>query len=413
MQSKLTRILAATAAATLAATGLTACSGGDSGAAGDITLQFFQSKSEAVDVVDELIDQFEQDHPGVTVEQQNALDGLTVLMSRITKDDIPDIIATSNYSDVAQTGILKEMNGTAAYEAVGNESLYEDLRKAANSDKDYAVPWSMNAVVVLYDKDQYAELGLEVPTTWDEFLAVCDVVEQAGRQPLYFTWKDAWTIKTMSNSLGGSTQGADFWAGLQSGDETFSGSDAWRVAAERMLQLKRYAQDDPFGTGYDEGNTAFANGESVMYIEGTWAIPEVLKRNPDANIGAFALPTADEPGATPLVSAIDSVIGVSATSKHAEAAQEFVDFLMSAEAQKIYADSQNLIPVTDGAQTDSAIAAQLKADYVDRGLTAIPPDTMFTGSSDMAGLDQTFLRDEDIDAFLTALDQDFEAHGIK
>lgn len=413
MRHSTRRIVAAAVAAMTMSAGLAACSNDGTSADGTVTLEFFQSKSEAIEIVDELIADFEAENPGIKIEQQNAQDGLTVLMSRIAKDDIPDIIGTSNYGDVAQTGILKEQNGTAAYDAVSNDALFENMRQMAKSDKDYAVPWSMNAVVVMYNKDQFAELGLEVPQTWDEFIAVCDAIEEAGRQPLYFTWKDAWTIKTISNSLGGSTQGSDFWSKLQDGSATFSDSAAWRTAAERMLQLKEYAQEDPFGTSYDSGNTAFANGEAVMYIEGTWAIPEVYKHNPDVNIGAFALPTSDEPGGTPLVSAIDSVLGVSASTKHPEEAQKFVDFMLSDEAQKKYVDSQNLIPVVADAQTESEIAQSLKTEYVEQGKTAIPPDIMLNGSSDMAGIDQTFLQDEDIDAFLAALDEDFASHGIK
>ena len=37
-------------------------------------------------------------------------------------------------------------------------------------------------------------VGLEVPTTWDELIAVCDQLEAAGVTPIYSTFKDPWTL---------------------------------------------------------------------------------------------------------------------------------------------------------------------------------------------------------------------------
>lgn len=45
---------------------------------------------------------------------------------------------------------------------------------------------SLESVQVLwtYNKDIFAEVGVEPPKTWDEFAAVCDKIQQAGYQPL-------------------------------------------------------------------------------------------------------------------------------------------------------------------------------------------------------------------------------------
>lgn len=76
--------------------------GSGTDANGNTKIQFFQSKSESVDIVNQLIKEFESENPDIKVEQQAAPDSLTVLKSRITKNDIPDVIAVnvSNYFDV-------------------------------------------------------------------------------------------------------------------------------------------------------------------------------------------------------------------------------------------------------------------------------------------------------------------------
>lgn len=417
MKKNTRKMIAAFAAVGAMLAGMSACGGGDDSttADGKIKLQFFQSKSESVDIVNTLIKEFEAENPNITVEQQNAADALTVLKSRITKNDIPDVIAVnvSNYYDVVQAEIMADQKGTDAWNSEASETALEYVRKSGMTDTDYMIPWSMNAQVVLYNKAQFEDLGLTVPTTWDEFLETADKVKAAGKTPFTFTWKDAWTAKPLLNLLAGPTQGDDFWSDLQSGNATFSGSDAYKTAANRMLTLKSYVEGDPFGTSYDDGNSAFANGESVMYIQGTWAIPVIKAANPDIELGAFVLPTSDEPNATELLAAPDSVIGISNSTKNAEAAQKFVDFMLSKEAQTEYSDDQYLFSVRDDvAPSDDALIA-LKSGYIDQGKICGSPDGMFNGASDLQGLTQTFMQDEDVTAYLKALDDDFAANGVK
>lgn len=393
-----------------------ACSSGGGGAAsGDVEIEFFQSKSESIKVVDQLIKEFEASNEGITVTQTSVPDALTVLQSRLAKGDVPDVIGlnVSNLNDIATSGILKDLSGTAAADAVDNAGAQEYADKLGPQGSTVAVPWAVNAQVVLYDIDQFAELGLTVPTTWDEFIATAQAVKDAGKEPFTFTWKDSWTAKLVFNSIAGSLQGADFWSGLQDGSATFADSQAYADTAKKLLELKALAQSDPFGTTYDAGNSAFANGDSVMYVQGTWAIPEIRATNPDKNIGTFVMPVGGAAGDSVLLSGPDSVLAIADGTERTDAAQKFVDFLLSAGAQTTFTEDQYLFSVrNDVPATDDALSA-LKTDWLDEGRTAMYPDSMVKGSSNMAAIVQQFLIDEDANAFRKALDSDFAANGVK
>jgi len=410
------RHAAVAAGAAIAALLLSSCAGGTTGEGdGDVEIEFFQSKSESIDVVDQLIAEFEASHEGITVTQTAVPDALTVLQSRLAKGDVPDVIGlnVSNLNDIATSGLLKDLAGTAAAEAVDNEGAQAYADKLGVEGQTVAVPWAVNAQVVLYDVDQFAELGLTVPTTWDEFIATAQAVKDAGQEPFTFTWKDSWTAKLVFNSIAGSLQGDDFWSQLQDGSAAFSGSPAYTETAEKLLELKALAQADPFGTTYDAGNAAFADGDSVMYVQGTWAIPEIRATNPDKNIGTFVMPVGDAPEDSVLLSGPDSVLAVSNESEHAEAAQEFVDFLMGADAQKTFTEDQYLFSVRNDVPAEDEALSALKSDWLDQGRTAMYPDSMVKGSSNMAAIVQQYLLDEDAGAFLSALDADFAANGVK
>jgi|GEM_PF-2966208 len=55
------------------------------------------------------------------------------------------------------------------------------------------LPFAVNANTVLYNKAKFRELGLSVPTTWNEFVAVAETCMADGQTPFYLTLKDAWT----------------------------------------------------------------------------------------------------------------------------------------------------------------------------------------------------------------------------
>ncbi len=46
---------------------------------------------------------------------------------------------------------------------------------------------------MIYNKDIFAQYGVAVPTTWDEFLQACETFKANGVTPIYGTFKDGWT----------------------------------------------------------------------------------------------------------------------------------------------------------------------------------------------------------------------------
>lgn len=108
MNGKAAKAIAVASAIGLLVTGVAGCGGGSSNESSDgkIHIQFFQNKPESVDITNELIKDFEAENPNITVEQQNSSDYLTVLKSRMAKNDIPDVVSvnSSNYTTSPKQG---------------------------------------------------------------------------------------------------------------------------------------------------------------------------------------------------------------------------------------------------------------------------------------------------------------------
>lgn len=416
MAMKATRLIAAVGAV-LIATSLAACSGSGQGGSADgkATITFFQSKPEAVDTVNSMIKSFEKANPNITVNQINSPNATADLQARLAKNQVPDAIAVNVgvWSTLVKANVLADQTGTAAAKAVTDKGAIAYDAKAAATDKLLVLPWATNAQVVLYNKDIYSKLGLSVPTTWDQMLSNAKAVQAAGQNPFYFTWKDAWTANVLVNSIGGNLEGSTFQSELAKGKATFAGSAAWKEAASKLLELKQYAQPDAAGKTYNDGNAAFANGQAAMYVQGIWALPVILQSNPNAHIGAFVMPVTNDASKTVMISGTDSVVGVSKASPNKAAAQKFVDYLFSKEGQTTFTDQQHLFPVRSDVKPTDALLSPLKSDWIDKGRTAPYPQVVFSGASNMAAISQTLLSSGDAKAFLTSLDSDYAANGVK
>ena len=122
----------------------------------------------------------------------------------------------------------------------------------------YAVPYVANAAGVLYNRGMFQENGWEIPETWEEFKALCDTIQAAGIQPLYFGFKDTWNCLAPWNAIAVDLAPADVCSRVNRGETTFT--EQYREVAERMLELLPYGQKDPFSYGYNDACTAFARG---------------------------------------------------------------------------------------------------------------------------------------------------------
>jgi len=384
---------------------LTACGGNDT--SGRVQIEFFQNKPEAKGSFDALIQKFNESQSDITVVQVNPPDAETVLKTRVVKDDIPDIVgmgATDTYSLLAQSGIFMDMTGSPLLSRI-DETYVQMLKDVSGMEEVIGIPYSTNANGVMYNKEIFSKLGLSVPRTWDELLATAKKAKDAGTIPFYITYKDDWQTVLPFNALASNLEGIEFYLDRREGKVTFA--DRYREIAEKQLELMEYGHGDNFGKNYADGNRAFARGESAMYIQGTWAISEIRKANPEAPIGFFPLPTGDDPESNKLISGVDTLLAVAEDSKHKEEALRFIEFLLEPENSKQYISEQTLFSTVQGVTQDDPAVAEL-LPYLKRGQVVDFADHYIPAAVQLNSIIQSFLQNRDIDAYLKKLDTEWD-----
>jgi raffinose/stachyose/melibiose transport system substrate-binding protein len=88
---------------------LAGCGTDEQAADGTVTLELFSNKSESMETLKALIAKFEEQNPDITIELNTPPEAETVLKTRLTKNDMPDLMAIGGnytYGELARAGVL-------------------------------------------------------------------------------------------------------------------------------------------------------------------------------------------------------------------------------------------------------------------------------------------------------------------
>jgi len=250
-------------------------------------------------IVQTIVDEFEAENAGVTVEMEilgneQYKEKLSVLGS---SNDLPDVGMTwgGGFLDPYVSG-----NMFADLTDIISDSFVPGTTEAYAVDgATYGLPLELNITPVYYNKAIFEEHGVEVPTTLEEMKSVISTLTDAGVTPITLGNRDAWTgsmwYMYLADRIGGPTVITD----AINGDISFT-DDALVQAAEEIQNL---VDMDAFingtnGLGNDEAKGYFINEQAAMYLMATWDLPEwtTNEDNPQEfrdSIGYFKFPTVD------------------------------------------------------------------------------------------------------------------------
>lgn len=391
---------------------------------GEVELELFSTKTENADILQQMIDGFMEENPDIKVTLTSESDAATVLKTRLTKNDIPEIVAMggdSNYTELQSAGVLLDLSGEDFVSDV--QEAYLDMVYDVNVDKEqtaYGIPYATNASGVLYNEDLFAQAGVEVPKTWSEFQDVVAKLQEAGITPFELTFADSWTCLPPWNSMAPVIPDANFTDDRKAGSVTFAGTHD--EVLEKYLWILDYAQEDFMGTTYTDGNAAFANGSAAMMINGNWAISEFLNTNPDMNVNMFAFPSVDDESKNTVTSGVDVLLAVSnqGTDEQQEAAREFIRYALKPEVAQSYIDDQFAFSAVNGVEQTNETVSGVAKDIAN-GKVSNFPDHYYPNGFDLStilqqcalnkvnGMDNA----ENISETLTSCDEQYDVANVE
>ena len=227
--------------------------------------------------------------------------------------------------------------------------------------KIYAVPTNFAAALVFYNTEIFEAAGAEVPTTYDEWLAACQKIQDAGYTPISCSAGTAWCLSMIAGYLCDRAGGPDNLKNANEGTGNMWNDPSFINAGEKLATLSQYFQSTAAGDSNDQATAAFYNGEAAMLVQGSWAIGQINGANPDfeSKCGVFSFP-AIEGGADPnrMIVKTDNLV-MSSTTKNQDACIALMKCFTDETAQKYTAEVGGKIPVIDVKYDESKAPAQL------------------------------------------------------
>ena len=331
--------------------GCGAANGGSGEEAQNVDLSFFTGKVETVDLIDEIIADYNAQSNGITVEQEYQNDASNIIKIKFASDEAPDVMTTYEQEFVDQ-GKYMDLGSMSQWWDRLIPSMKESCTDLA-SGKQFRVCTNMTMAGFFYNKQMFADLGLEVATTWEQFEANLEAIKTAYPDvDPWFIFGEAWHLGHLIEFLPHGYIKAKY--GATEAKKAFLDNDSsilnWGDPNGAMctfakdlvdLQSKGLINADVLTATSDNCVDAFVTGKCAMFSNGMWCLSSILEKNPDMadNIGFAPYPSYMADGTPVVLVAEDSGYCISADTKNADAAVDFLNYLFSAENQKKYSEA--------------------------------------------------------------------------
>jgi raffinose/stachyose/melibiose transport system substrate-binding protein len=337
------------------------------GAAQDekVTIRFFHKwpEPEHMDYYNWVIDQFEAAHPNIKVEMEAVADEpykdkIRVVMA---SGDVPDIFFSwaGEFSwKFARAGRAMALDD-AFYGTDWKDDVINSAAEPYKWDgKLYGLPMRINAKFMVYNKAIFEDLGLSVPTTWDEFLAVCAALKDAGVVPIAFGNEFPWASSHYVGDLNAKLVSGDVIQSdyLLTGEADTLFTDPGYV--EALRRFKTLGDEGYFNQGanalqHSLARSSFIAGRAgMMYIELEEFVTVADGMGADA-FGFFQFPSGTGgAGDQNLLTGAPDGFMVSAESAHPDEALMFLRFLLSPEMGAEYVRRLGIPSAVVGAVND-------------------------------------------------------------
>lgn len=409
---KFTSLLKAATAVAFASV-LVACGNSSSSSSSVTEVEFFSQKPEMQATLQEIVDDYNKSQDEVKVTLTSVPDAGTVLKTRIANGEAPDVIniypQNADFKGWAADGQFVDL--TDESDILGN--LNDGAAEAyAVDDKIYNVPLTTNVSGIYYNKDAFAELGIEVPKSLAEFQDIVKKIKDDGQTPFAEALGDPWTVNGYAQlawiQSAGSPQAANDYLRFSDKGAIKSDEVTKNVAAYLDL-LAGNGQSNSDGALYADTVAVFAEGKALMMANGSWALTVIKQQEPDFEVGFFPMPglTADAPVMT--VGAADMAVSISADSENIDASKDFVKYLSSTEAMQKYYDVDGSPTSVKGIDTEGKF--EELADVAALAFTdqqAIWLHAEWTSEETFWDANVSYIKNKDLTAYTDALNTFFD-----
>jgi len=325
---------------------------------GNLVFWDSNNSGELQKLVETLAEEFAAQKQGVTVEHQGLetaqLDDQ--LQRAIQSGEGPDISQINNGENsmgpLVRAGLIVPMDDYA--EQYGwNDLLSPGLIARNRYTEDgttigegtlWGVSSTAEIVGFYYNKQIFADNGVEIPETFADLEAAMQTFKDNGVTPLVFGNLDPWPASHLFGEILGTMTTREYLDGLiyRQGNKSWE-TDEIKQAAAKLQEWKQngYLLQGFEGISPDDAVSLFAAGQGAMLMQGSWDAPNVAVQM-NENAGFFLMPPQEAGGTVLHVGGVGIPYGITQNAENPDLAAEFINFLVSERALELMVEQSAL-----------------------------------------------------------------------
>lgn len=249
-----------------------------------------------------MMEKFSELHPNVTFQDDSVADEAAYnnkLKTAIATGNLPNMwmqYGAASLVEYAKNGLVMDLSSlledTEFTSGLADPTLSSYDLSGYGVDGIYALPFAMQPEVIFYNKDLFAQAGInEVPETMEDLFAAFDKLNAAGITPMGMGAKDTWRLGHFYNCIAYKKVGVDNIKKI--GAREAKWTDENMVETFEILKSfkDRGAFEENFeGIDWSTENANFLSGKYAMICVPLWFIPNAEASEIADSLDFFPIP---------------------------------------------------------------------------------------------------------------------------
>lgn len=284
-----------------------------------------------------LIADFEAANPDVDVQLQNFdHEGYKTAIRNFLTTDSPDLAnwyAGNRMAPFVKAGQFMDVSDVWEANGLG-DSLASAKASMTIDGKQWGVPYTYYQWGIYFNKDVYKQVGAEVPTNWDGFIANCALFKAAGIDCLTTGTSALWPGAGIFDYMSLRTNGYEWHMDLTAGKIAWTDQKTRDVFAQwAKLVEPGYITANHAAIDWQDAAALLVQGKAANYVMGNFAVATFKEGGmTNDNLGFMPFPEIT-PGVPRAEDAPTDTIHITAGAKNVDDAKLFLAYVASADAQ--------------------------------------------------------------------------------
>ena len=258
----------------------------------------------------------------------------SLLLTQLEGGTSPDIfVPLPSTKDLAAAGLIMDLSETEYAKSMEGSPLQNYV---SYDGKVYTAIIGIQPVGVIYNIAMFEQYELEIPTTWDEFIALIQKMRTVAPDKTPLAW-DGGNAAICRINLHALIINQEGYTGEEGTEGAFSDSAAYQSGLAVFQQLIDVKAFSPSAStdGSNEVVASMVAGDAFMDLDCSSRYAAILRTDPDCPIAMFPLPAATAEQ-TRLLIWPGTVESVAAKTANPEAALQFLDYITSTEGNTLW-----------------------------------------------------------------------------